>query len=208
MHQCVEAIERMSIPIPSLKRKSWEEDYEERPAKRMSYPEHQEQVHHAAEQRPNTPLPSGPAMPTTGFRRPSNGHIQSPQQRTAALEPPKKRGRPSRADKAKRDLRPLLPQPPAAAHPRPMSANAQSPAAAPRPLQSAFLPALKMATHRSLTPPGAYAPAARQVRSPPATSPDCKVMGSPSNSALHPALCKTERPAGLPDSSNLRVLVE
>lgn len=210
MYQCVEAIERMSIPVPSLKRK-WDEENEERPTKRISYQEQPEHTHHTTEQRPNTPLTSGLSVPMTGMYRPTNGHIPSPQQRTPASEPPKKRGRPSRADRAKKDLRPLLPQPPASAPapppPRPMSSHAQSPAGL-RPLQPALLPALKMNTPRSITPPGAYAPAARQVRSPPATSPESRAQGSPSDGALHPALCKAEGPAGLPDSSNLRVLVE
>lgn len=223
MHQCVEAIERMSIPVPSLKRKSWEDDQEERPAKRISYPDVQEHMHHTTEQRPNTPLPSGLAMPMTGYRRPSNGQAPNAQHRTVASEPPKKRGRPSRADKAKRDLRPLLPQPPATAlapvpspvstNSRPMSSHAQpaQPAQSPsalQPLQPAFLPSFKMAPQRSITPPGAYVPAARQVRSPPAISPSSRVQGSPSEDTLHPTLCKAGGAAGLPDNSNLRVLVE
>lgn len=205
----------MSIPVPTIKRKSWDADYEERPTKRMAYPDPAERVTHATEQRPVTPMPSAVTMPTTGtLRRASNGHIPpSPQPRTAAStpastsEPPKKRGRPSRADKAKRDLRPLLPQPPPQAPPRPMSSHAQSPPGF-RPLLPAFLPSMNTAAPRSLTPPGAYVPVARQIRSPPATSPDSRAQGSPSDDALHPALCKAEGPAGLPDSSNLRVLVE
>lgn len=43
--------------------------------------------------------------------RPSNGHRSSPHPSPPPpAQPTKKRGRPSRADKAKRDLRPLLPQ--------------------------------------------------------------------------------------------------
>lgn len=205
MHQCVEAIERMSIPVPSLKRKSWDGDYEERTAKRMAYQDHPDHKHPPTD---HSPMPQGIVMPAPGdLRRASNGHIASPQRPTVP-EPPKKRGRPSRVDKAKRDLRPILPQP--RIPPRPVSADAYS-VPSPggfRPIQPALLPALNIAVAHPSTPTGPYPPAARQVRSPPATSPNSRVQGSPSDDALHPALCKAERPAGLPESSAMRVLVE
>jgi len=74
--------------------------------------------------------------PVTIAPRPSNGHRQSP---VASPPPPlpatKKRGRPSRADKAKRDLRPLLPQ-----HIVPKPSDHPSGALEPRPILPAPAP--------------------------------------------------------------------
>lgn len=207
MNQCIEAADRMSIPM-SLKRKSWDDDHVERPAKRVAGQEYAEQMRrHSMENASKPPVSSGLAMPVNILPRPSNGYSSISPQRPPAPELPKKRGRPSRADKAKRDLRPLLPQP-AVSHPVFMG---QSPDA-PRSLPPRTLPPLSTtATERAITPPEMYTPAARSAVSPPDSSPGNKAKGSrsPTDDVLHPALCKTERRTpGLTDPSTRRVLVE
>ncbi len=58
-------------------------------------------------------LMAGPSTTTTAVTRPASGSPRTKSVQGAAetpKPPPKKRGRPSRADRAKRELRPLLPQ--------------------------------------------------------------------------------------------------
>ena len=98
----------MTTQSSHLKRKRADEVSTEanpgRPAFRSVYPSGSTSLHR------NAPVAISPA-PIQIAPRPSNGHRPSPHPSPPPLTPaPKKRGRPSRADKAKRDLRPLLPQ--------------------------------------------------------------------------------------------------
>lgn len=202
MNQCVEAIERMSLPVPSLKRKSWSNDQDDRPAKRRANHEHGEHIPRATDTNSNAPMLPGAAPPVSILSRPSTGYSISPKL-PSAPELPKKRGRPSRADKAKRDLRPLLPQPPDSR----AVFKTQNPLT-PRPTLPALAPALYDPLSRLVTHPDVYTPVAHSGVSPPHASPGARRKSTPSEDALHPALFKAERNAGLPDPSTRRVLVE
>lgn len=107
MNQCIQIAEHHSIPSNSLKRKQSSDNIDAMPKRRA--------VSDSFEQ--HAPLLS--ASPHVSILpRPANGYAEGPPSQPAALTPPKKRGRPSRADKAKRDLRPLLPQHPQHLAPR------------------------------------------------------------------------------------------
>ena len=145
MNQCIQVAEHLSIPSTAIKRKtiSAQDDHV---AKRRALSDQPEQTISASsnttQYHPAASSPSHVAI----LPRPANGFhtsLASQPQVTA----PRKRGRPSRADKAKRDLRPNLP-----------------PQLAPKPPQSpvqgmprAILPAANVAIDsRRLTPPAAY----------------------------------------------------
>lgn len=107
MNQCIQMAEQLSLPSCSTKRKSLGTQ-DERAPKRQSLPD--QRGHGSA-------IPfnsvhcqtSGPARPTNVaiLPRPDTGVQRASSQPPAAV--PKKRGRPSRADKARRNLRPNLP---------------------------------------------------------------------------------------------------
>ncbi|KAH8169665.1 hypothetical protein LIA77_10209 [Sarocladium implicatum] len=108
LRQCMEMAGELTAQSSQLKRKRADEVPSEANAKRPSfpnlYPTGPTSSHRAAS------VALSPA-PVHIAPRPSNGHKPSPHPSPPPPAPlPKKRGRPSRADKAKRDLRPLLPQ--------------------------------------------------------------------------------------------------
>ena len=156
MNQCMQFAEHISVATTSLKRRP-SDDYDH-PSKRPAFSDMPEQP------RPtSSPGILQPAVPSQTVNysmqaRVPNGTLESPPPPPAPM-PAKKRGRPSRADKAKRDLRPLLPQhlaprPPPGTAPQVLSPNA------PRPI----LPAITSprALHglpvepRSWSPPSMY----------------------------------------------------
>lgn len=106
--QCMHVADQLTLQALQLKRKRSNEPVADVSAKRPSLPggyaTSSGSSYHAS-------VPAMASAPVSIAPRPSNGHRQSP---VASPPPPapttKKRGRPSRADKAKRDLRPLLPQ--------------------------------------------------------------------------------------------------
>ncbi|KAF9874022.1 hypothetical protein CkaCkLH20_08394 [Colletotrichum karsti] len=135
MEQCIQATEHMfqgPMKVPDLKRKSMN-DLLEQPPKRLAVAPPMEPpaqlpplasaqqspaaygnsipMHSILPQLQNTQLASIKPRPiTTGVdSRPASNGYPSPSQPQAAPPLPRKRGRPSRADKA-RQLRPLLPQ--------------------------------------------------------------------------------------------------
>lgn len=149
MNQCMQMAEYLSIPSASLKRKPSNEHIDHG-SKRRAMSDYLAQPpaptdsfeHQAA-------LPTAPP-PVAILPRPPNGSAESPpsQPPAAAAAVPKKRGRPSRADKAKRDLRPLLPQH-LAPRPPPQALGPNTP----RPILPAVSPGLDQ---RPITPPTAY----------------------------------------------------
>lgn len=104
--QCMQVAEQLMAQGPQLKRKRSNEldGHPKRPTLPGGYvPGSGPNYHSSGPLKAPTPVNIAP--------RPSNGHRLSP----APSPPPpfpssRKRGRPSRADKAKRDLRPILPQ--------------------------------------------------------------------------------------------------
>ncbi|KAI9167479.1 Oxidoreductase calM [Paramyrothecium foliicola] len=135
MNQCMQFAEHISITTSSLKRRPSSDDFGH-PSKRLAFSDMPEQTRPTSspgilQPAPPPPPPSYTAY-TTAHTTPSNGFIEtSPQPPVPVMA--KKRGRPSRADKAKRDLRPLLPQhlaprpPPGAAPPQVPSPPAARP---------------------------------------------------------------------------------
>ncbi|KAH7326394.1 hypothetical protein B0I35DRAFT_133817 [Stachybotrys elegans] len=156
MNQCVQVAERFGIrsSSSSLKRRLSDSPHDY-PAKRMSFSDSLDQP------RPSPTKMSHPG-PTTAsshvpiLPRPPNGfHQGPPPPPPAAPVAPRKRGRPSRADKAKRDLRPILPQQPVPLAPASSTHHGQQSASANtgRPI----LPAVNTIQRpRALTPPVAY----------------------------------------------------
>ncbi|KAK7213677.1 hypothetical protein V2G26_020855 [Clonostachys chloroleuca] len=147
MHQCMEAASQMSIAAPSLKRKPWEDISFEHQAKRPATSERHEPVHHGMEHVAPPPASLSPHIAI--LPRPTSANPVH-QQQTLSHEGPKKRGRPSRADKAKRDLRPILPQPPPVLPPS--SNGAFIGGSLPRPTLPSLLSA-SPSESRPMTPP-------------------------------------------------------
>lgn len=173
MNQCMHAAEQMAIPSASMKRRS-SNDHTGNVLKRLATAERPEYSPHTSHQPGHQPLPP-PASPHVSILpRPANGDYRDPRSPVKA-DVPKKRGRPSRADKAKRDLQPLLPRPPAsqATHAPQAPARATSHSAqnglAPLAPKRTAVPALlasPITAARPITPPEAYIPTSRSPGSP------------------------------------------
>lgn len=109
MSQCIQATEQMAIPSAAIKRRLSNE-YSEQIPKRVATSERPEYALHT--QYPNYQyLPPPAASHVNILPRPLNGDHREPRSPAPKPDGPRKRGRPSRADKAKRDLHPLLPRP-------------------------------------------------------------------------------------------------
>ncbi|KAK0385843.1 hypothetical protein NLU13_7020 [Sarocladium strictum] len=106
--QCMQVADQLTVHVSQLKRKRSTETASDGSAKRPSLPGGYVSGSGASYHSSISAIASAPVSIAP---RPSNGHESSP---VPSPPPPapvaKKRGRPSRADKAKRDLRPLLPQ--------------------------------------------------------------------------------------------------
>jgi hypothetical protein len=153
MNQCIEVAESMSIYGPSLKRSPLRSSPDQAP-KRLATAERPEFREHQPVNLPHPPPPSHvPILP-----RPVSSYKTN--SRPVVPEVPRKRGRPSRADKAKRQLRPILPLPSSEA-----SLTNGTPPGVPRPILPAPLPRPVTAS-RPMTPPEAYVPAPRASESP------------------------------------------
>lgn len=130
MNQCMQFAEHISIATTPLKRRP-SDDFDH-PSKRLAFSDLPEQARPTSSPGILQPATAPPQAPTFSMQaRSLNGALESPPQHPAP-PPVKKRGRPSRADKAKRDLRPLLPQhlaprPPPGAISQVMSPNAPRP---------------------------------------------------------------------------------
>ena len=181
MNQCIHAAEQLGIPSStSLKRRS-SSDHTEHTLKRSATAERPEYSLHASYAPSYQAQP--PAAPHVAILpRPASSDHRDPRT-PGKVELPKKRGRPSRADKAKRDLQPLLPRPPA--HQTPPTGRAlQSPSApqnwraGSQPAQNGLAPLASKRTavpsllsspitaSRPITPPEAYLPTSRSPSSP------------------------------------------
>lgn len=105
----MQATEHMAIPSASMKRRLSNE-YTEQTSKRPAMFERPEYALHP--QYPSyQPSPHPAGSHVNILPRPLNGDHREPRSPAPRSDVPKKRGRPSRADKAKRDLHPLLPRP-------------------------------------------------------------------------------------------------
>lgn len=107
----MQATEQMAISSASIKRRLSNE-YTEQNTKRLATserPEYALHTHYPAYQ--PSPLPTATAPHINILPRPTNGDCREPRSPVSKIDLPRKRGRPSRADKAKRDLHPLLPRP-------------------------------------------------------------------------------------------------
>lgn len=198
MHQCMEAASQMSIATPSLKRKPWEDISFEHQAKRAATSERHEPVYHSVEH--VAPPPASLSPHITILPRPTSANPMH-QQQTFLQEGPKKRGRPSRADKAKRDLRPILPQPPPVLPPSSNGALIGPPL--PRPTLPSLLSA-SPSESRPMTPPEAYIPAARS-----SNSPRKRLGASPAEDPVRAGSCVAkEEQTGGSGSSFKRLVVE
>jgi hypothetical protein len=152
MNQCMQFAEHISIAkAPSKRRPSEDYDY---PSKRLAFSDQADQNRPTSS--PGILQPAAPSQPMQA--RAPNCPLESPPQGPAPVLA-KKRGRPSRADKAKRDLRPLLPQhlaprPPPGAVSQLLSPNT------PRPILPAITSPRAMpnlpAEPRSWSPPSMY----------------------------------------------------
>jgi hypothetical protein len=109
MNQCMQFAGHISITTPYLKRRPSSVDFEP-PTKRPAFSELPEHARPTSSQGILQPVWQPPTPTTAAGPRSANGLVDSSPQTSAPGPAPKKRGRPSRADKAKRDLRPLLPQ--------------------------------------------------------------------------------------------------
>lgn len=191
----------MGISSPSLKRRS-SNDYNDQSSKRPSRAAHPGYPPPVPIQ-PSYPYPPPPAA----HPHASMMHYQAPsdyrqRRQPDKPDPPKKRGRPSRADKAKRDLQPILPRPlapqlaPQVAHPThfsppshivdvPPSFNGLAPLAPKRTTLPPMLPS-PVRPAGPITPPEAYVTSKGSPRP----------MNPSSPRSLHPSALspRSERP--------------
>lgn len=175
LSQCMQATENMAIPSASMKRRLSNE-YTEQTTKRLATterPEYALHTHYPAYQ----PLPPPTAPHVNILPRPMNGDIREPRSPAPKADVPKKRGRPSRADKAKRDLHPLLPRPsmdqtsPVLQSPHPVASPASQNGLVPLAPKTDRLPSIvpgprPSSATRPITPPEAYNAPVRSSASP------------------------------------------
>jgi hypothetical protein len=109
MAQCMKVADHLTAQASQAKRKRSSEGVMDGSTKRPSLPGGYASANNSSYHASNSMNTSGPVNIAP---RPPNGHRPSPVPSPPPISVPavKKRGRPSRADKAKRDLRPLLPQ--------------------------------------------------------------------------------------------------
>jgi hypothetical protein len=197
MNQCIQFAEQMSIPPPSLKRRR-ASDQSEYAAKRITSSEHPLLAASASNLQGHMALAPGTGSHVTILPRPVNGYAPSPPQ-PAAPAVPKKRGRPSRADKAKRDLRPILPQ-----HLAPRPTPTQHSSHSPRPLLPAL--ATPIQESRPITPPVAYSASPGSSDG----APGRKRVRAPSGDRARPVSSRRLHRPGTPppDTATQRVLAE
>lgn len=175
----MQATDQMAIPSASIKRRLSNE-YTDQSSKRLAMserPEYALHPHYSTYQ--PLPPPTAIASHANILPRPMNGDhsLREPRSPAPKVEIPKKRGRPSRADKAKRDLHPLLPRPSLdQASPMPQSAHATaSPGGSnglvPLAPKTDRLPSIvterrPSSSSRPVTPQGAYVAVSRSSASP------------------------------------------
>lgn len=217
MSQCIQATEQMAIPSASIKRRLSNE-YTEQTSKRLATserPEYALHTHYPAYQPLPPPTATGPHVNI--LPRPMNGDRREPRSPAPKVDMPKKRGRPSRADKAKRDLHPLLPRPSLdQTSPVPQSAHtAPSPSGpngfvslAPKTdrLPSIMTERRPSSSSRPVTPQEAYAALSRSSASPR----ERRASASPRVSVGHAGTYQPSQPESsrAPNSRSKQVLVE
>ena len=200
MNQCMQAAEQLSVNAHSIKRRLSNDQSESNP-KRLATAERPEYTMLGSHYHyPHYQLP--PPAPTQAsiLPRPASGERRDhpPQFKP---DPPRKRGRPSRQDKAKRDLQPLLPRPsfPAAsqllhtsASPQvagqgtiPTSASHLAPLA-PKIPEAPSLLASPLSTGRPITPPEAYVPTVGGSASPRGSIRSSSPRGEQAGSSAYP----------------------
>ena len=182
MNQCIHAVGQLGIPSSTSLKRRLSTDYTEHAPKKPATVERPEYSLHTSYHSAYHQPPPGPPHVTILPRLTSSDHRDP--RTPAKVELPKKRGRPSRADKAKRDLQPLLPRP-AAPQASPTLLAPQSPSephnpgqAGSHPGQNGLAPlapkrtavpsllASPVTAARPITPPEAYIPRSRSPSSP------------------------------------------
>lgn len=105
----MQAAERMAIHSTSLKRRS-SNDHDDTLPKRAAAADEHGHLIHPPQQTSYHQVPPNVATHLSVLPR-SAARVQDVYQPMAKHDPPKKRGRPSRVERTKRDLQPLLPRP-------------------------------------------------------------------------------------------------
>ncbi|KEY67227.1 hypothetical protein S7711_06696 [Stachybotrys chartarum IBT 7711] len=149
MNQCMQIAEHLAIPS-TLKRKP-ASDWSEPHPKRVATTERADQPRPLRNSMTPSTVAASPGPHIAILPRPGRESLERPP--PPQIPPlPKKRGRPSRADKAKRDLRPILPQQIA---PRPVE-KSHSQSSSPIPPHHLLPPVVSVQHKRAQTPPIGY----------------------------------------------------